>query len=84
MKRRKREALIQNYTGIVLKLFGYNLSVTTIVISHLQRFKHPGFLCYYSQDQKVSGRPAGRRGVIIELKPGGLLGLSSFLLQVAL
>lgn len=39
--------------------------MTTIVISHLQGFKHPEFLYYYSQDQEASGRT----GLLIELEP---------------
>lgn len=43
--------------------------MTTTVISHLQGFKHPGFLCYYSQDQEASGITIGRKGLLIELEP---------------
>lgn len=43
--------------------------MTTIVISHLQGFKHPEFLYYYSQDQEASGRTVGRIGLLIELEP---------------
>lgn len=43
---------MQNYTGIALKLFGYNLWDYRVIKSHLQGFRHPGFLCYYNQDQE--------------------------------